>query len=37
MQPDPTTIVETLSISEPLIGLYDAPDSASFAPLVEPA
>ena len=37
MQPDPTTIVETLSISEPLIGLYDAPDPAPFAPLVEPA
>ena len=37
MQPDPATIVETLSISEPLIGLYDAPDPAPFAPLVEPA
>ena len=36
MQPDPTTIVETLSISEPLIGLYDAPDPAPFAPLAEP-
>jgi hypothetical protein len=37
MQPDPTTIIETLSIAEPLIGLYDAPDAAPFAPLVEPA
>jgi len=37
MQPDPTTIVATLSIGEPLIGLYDAPDAAPFAPLVEPA
>lgn len=37
MQPDPATILETLSISEPLIGLYDAPDPAPFAPLVEPA
>ena len=35
MQPDPTAILETLSISEPLIGLYDAPDPAPFAPLVE--
>jgi hypothetical protein len=37
MQPDPTAILETLSITEPLIGLYDAPDPAPFAPLVEPA
>ena len=37
MQPDPTTILVTLSITEPLIGLYDAPDPAPFAPLVEPA
>jgi hypothetical protein len=36
MQPDPTTILETLSIAEPLIGLYDAPDPAPFAPLIEP-
>jgi hypothetical protein len=36
MQPDPSTILETLSINEPLIGLYDAPDPAPFAPLVEP-
>ena len=37
MQPDPTTILTTLSIREPLIGFYDAPDPAPFAPLVEPA
>jgi len=37
MQPDPTAILETLSITEPLVGLYDAPDPAPFAPLVEPA
>jgi hypothetical protein len=37
MQPDPTTILETLMITEPLIGFYDAPDPAAFAPLVEPA
>jgi hypothetical protein len=36
MQPDPATIIDTLSISEPLVGLYDAPDPAPFAPLVEP-
>ena len=37
MQPDPSTILRTLSIAEPLIGFYDAPDPAPFAPLVEPA
>jgi hypothetical protein len=37
MQPDPTTILTALSIREPLIGFYDAPDPAPFAPLVEPA
>ena len=37
MQPDPTTILTTLAIREPLIGFYDAPDPAPFAPLVEPA
>ena len=36
MQPDPTSILETLAIGAPLIGLYDAPDPAPFAPLVEP-
>lgn len=37
MQPDPSAIVEALSIAEPLVGLYDAPDPAPFAPLIEPA
>ena len=37
MQPDPATILEILSIGEPVIGFYDAPDPAPFAPLVEPA
>ena len=37
MQPDPTAIIETLSIAEPLVGLYDAPDPEPFAPLIEPA
>ncbi len=37
MQPDPTAILMTLSITEPLIGLYDAPDPEPFAPLIEPA
>jgi len=36
MQPDLTAIVETLDLSEPVVGLYDAPDPAPFAPLVEP-
>jgi hypothetical protein len=36
MQPDPTAILEKLNIREPVIGLYDAPDPAAFAPLVEP-
>jgi hypothetical protein len=37
VQPDPAPILATLNIGEPLIGLYDAPDPAPFAPLVEPA
>lgn len=37
MQPDATAILETLSITEPLVGLYDAPDPRPFAPLAEPA
>jgi len=36
MQPDPSLILERLSISEPLIGFYDAPDPTPFAPLVTP-
>ncbi len=36
MQPDPSTILARLSITEPLIGFYDAPDPAPFEPLVVP-
>jgi hypothetical protein len=36
MQPDPSVIVQRLSITEPLVGFYDAPDPAPFAPLVVP-
>ena len=37
MQPDPSSILTKLNIREPVIGLYDAPDPALFAPLVKPA
>ena len=36
MQPDYSIIVQRLSISEPLVGFYDAPDAAPFEPLVVP-
>ena len=36
MQPDPSPILERLDIQEPLIGFYDAPEAAPFAPLVSP-
>jgi hypothetical protein len=36
MQPDPSVILQRLSITEPLIGFYDAPDPAPFAPLITP-
>lgn len=36
MQPDISPILERLSITEPLIGFYDAPDPAPFAPLIVP-
>ena len=36
MQPDPSPILKRLSITEPLIGFYDAPDPAPFEPLVVP-
>jgi hypothetical protein len=36
MQPDPTFLLDTLNITIPLTGLYDAPDPAAFAPLVAP-
>lgn len=35
-QPDISPILEKLSISGPLVGFYDAPDPAPFAPLVVP-
>ncbi len=35
-QPDVSPILEKLSITEPLVGLYDAPDAAPFAPLMAP-
>ncbi|MBN1320636.1 MAG: DUF169 domain-containing protein [Thermoleophilia bacterium] len=35
-QPDPSPILERLSIKEPLIGFYDAPDPSPFEPLVVP-
>jgi hypothetical protein len=36
MAPDPSAILDRLSIREPLVGLYDAPDPAPFEPLVVP-
>jgi len=36
MLPDPKTLLERMGLDIPLIGFYDAPDSAPFAPLVEP-
>jgi len=36
MQPDASTILDRLSIAEPLIGFYDAPDARPFEPLVTP-
>ena len=36
MQPDPSRLLAALALREPLIVLYDAPDPAPFAPLVEP-
>lgn len=37
MQPDPAALIEKAGLTLPLIGTYDAPDPAPFAPLVEPA
>lgn len=34
--PDPTELMAVLGLELPVIGVYDAPDPASFAPLVEP-
>ncbi len=36
MPPDPVNLLEIAGVTTPLIGFYDAPDPASFAPLVEP-
>ena len=36
MQPDPAIILDRLTVSGPVIGFYDAPDPAPFAPLVVP-
>ncbi len=36
MAPDPRVFLDRLSIREPLVGLYDAPDPAPFAPLAVP-
>ena len=35
-QPDPSGLIARLDLELPLTGLYDAPDPAPFAPLVEP-
>lgn len=34
MSPDPTYILSKLDLSIPLIGIYDAPDTKPFEPLV---
>ncbi|MBN2185578.1 MAG: DUF169 domain-containing protein [Candidatus Krumholzibacteriota bacterium] len=36
MQPDSTELIEKIGLRVPLIGFYDAPDTAPFEPLVEP-
>ena len=36
MQPDPTHLIERIGLTIPLVGLYDSPDPAPFAPLVTP-
>jgi hypothetical protein len=36
VQPDPSFLLDRLAVALPLTGLYDAPDPAIFAPLVEP-
>ncbi len=36
MQPDSTTLLERSGISQPLIGFYDAPEIAPFAPIITP-
>jgi len=34
MQPDPTTLLDKIGVTRPLVGVYDAPDAAPFAPVV---
>ncbi len=34
MQPEPGALLEKLGITSPLVGVYDAPDAAPFAPVV---
>lgn len=36
MLPDPTFLTKKMELTTPLIGLYDAPEPAAFAPLVAP-
>jgi Uncharacterised ArCR, COG2043 len=36
VQPDPSYLLAQLHVTEPPIGLYDAPEPEAFAPLVEP-
>lgn len=36
MQPDPARLIESLELNTPLIGFYDAPDTAPFEPLCAP-
>jgi len=36
MQPDPTHLLKATGITTPLIGFYDVPDPAPFAPLIVP-
>lgn len=37
MQSDPSRLLEIAGIQIPLIGFYDAPDPAAFAPVIEPS
>jgi hypothetical protein len=37
VQPNPANLIERLGLTTPLIGFYDSPDPAPFAPLVKPA
>lgn len=36
MQPDPSSLIERIDLTIPLIGFYDAPDVTPFEPLVRP-